>query len=763
MGIEREWASLLDLVDQGLVLLDQEGGVRFANLAARTLLGEDAMTAHPREWIALAGLSEPDGAPPQEQDWFPPLVVLLGGQACERDYLARRPGGTGELWLRLRALPVPGGGVLCLVREVTEFKRREQALAYAARQAEETLRKFIRGIEQSPACVVITDVQGNIEYVNPKFTELTGYAREEVYGRNPRILKSGHTPPEEYERLWQTILAGRQWRGEFLNRKKNGELYWESALISPVTDAGGRITHFIAIKQDITERKRFERELRQANATLRTVIETSPLAICTLDARGCVRSWNAAAQRIFGWKAEEVMGRLLPVVPDELGVLFWSQFEESRRGGDFRNLQGPALRKDGRPLQVEIWGAPLRQADGVTGGVLLLFADVTERKWLEAQLREAQKMEAIGRLAGGVAHDFNNLLTIISGYGELLLSQVDENLREDVRAILEGAERATAITRQLLALSRRQVTQPRVLDLNAIILGMEKILRRAIGEDVKLELALRPSLWPVKADPAQLEQVLLNLAVNARDAMPRGGRLVITTANCSRTEAAALNLPAGQYVRLTVRDTGQGMDPEACRRIFEPFFSTKPSEKNVGLGLAIVYGIVKQSGGEIFVDSRPGEGSVFTIYLPRASGQPESLPSLPLPSPGAARGETILVVEDEDAVRRLVRNTLVRHGYAVLEAESGEQALRLFEQNAERIALVLTDLVMPGMNGRELAQRLSQRRPDLKVVYMSGYPGDALSDHGVPASGVVLIPKPFTPRTLLRRLREALAETGRSR
>jgi two-component system cell cycle sensor histidine kinase/response regulator CckA len=754
--------AVLDSLSEGVVVLSDGGRPRIVNAAARRLLGEASLSEPLEAWPERCGLFLPEGGSRCPVAELPPAILLAGGPAVEREFLVRRPDLPEPFWIRMSAARLPAGELLCRVEDLTQFKRREIELSRRARDAEDTLRKFIRGVEQSPACVVITDVAGNIEYVNPRFTELTGYAREEVYGRNPRILKSGHTPPEEYRRLWQTILAGGQWQGEFLNRKKNGELYWESALISPVTGPDGAITHFIAIKEDITERKRFERDLQQANATLRAVIETSPLAICTLDCRGRLQSWNRAAERIFGWKAEEVRGQVLPVVSEELGVLFWSQFEEACRGGEFRNLRGPGRHKDGRALQLEIWGAPLRDSDGGCDGVLLLLADVTERVWLENQLRQAQKMEALGRLAGGVAHDFNNLLTIISGYGEMLLARVDDSLREDVKAILEGAERATAITRQLLALSRRQVGQPRVLDLNEIIRGMEKILRRAVGEDVRLELSLRSSLWPVRADPGQIEQILLNLAVNARDAMPQGGRLVISTANCGRTEAAALHLPAAQYVRLTVRDTGEGMDPEACRRIFEPFFSTKPADKGTGLGLAIVYGIVKQSGGEIFVDSQPGEGTVFTIYLPRASGFPEARAVPPPPPPRAAEGETILLVEDEQAVRRLVRDMLVRHGYRVVEAENGRQALQLFQAHQHEIALLLTDVVMPEMNGRDLARHLRACRPDLKVLYMSGYTGDAMSESAGIEPGAVFIQKPFTPRTLLRRVREALADTKKN-
>ena len=757
MKNENQWQALLDLLDEGVILLDDSGRPRIVNPAARRMLGDAGLAQPPHTWPEGCGLFLPGETSPCRAGELPPVALLAGGDAPEREFLVRRPELPEPLWIRMRAARLPSGRVLCITQDLTAFKAREGQLSRRAGQAEDTLRKFIRGVEQSPACVMITDVRGNIEYVNPKFTELTGYTREEVYGRSPRILKSGHTPPEEYRRLWETILAGGQWSGEFLNRKKSGELYWESALISPVTGPDGGITHFIAIKEDVTERKRFEREIRQANATLRAVIETSPLAICTLDCAGRLQSWNTAAERMFGWKAGEVLGQFLPVLSDEIGVSFWSQFEEACHGGDFRSLHGPGRHKDGRGLQLEIWGAPLRNSEGACEGLLLLMADVTRRQWLESHLRQAQKMEAIGRLAGGVAHDFNNLLTIISGYGEMLLGRVDESLREDVVAILEGAERATAITRQLLALSRRQIGEPRVLDLNGIIRGMEKILRRALGEDIRLELSLRSSLWPVKADPAQLEQILLNLAVNARDAMSSGGRLVISTANCGRTEAAALQLPAGQYVRLTVRDTGDGMDPEACRRIFEPFFSTKPSDKGTGLGLAIVYGIVKQSGGEIFVDSRPGEGTVFTIYLPRASGFPQAR-TFPLPAPPkTAQGETILLVEDEQAVRRLVREMLVRHGYQVLEAQDGPHAIQLFERHRRDIDLLLTDVVMPAMNGRELAACLWERRPDLKVIYMSGYTGDAMDGSGGLEAGAILIQKPFTPRTLLRRVREVLS------
>jgi len=504
-------------------------------------------------------------------------------------------------------------------------------------------------------------------------------------------------------------------------------------------------------------------ELSQPNAPpetlLRTITEISPSAVCILDCAGRLTLWNPAAESIFGWKAEEVLGGRLPMLKPEQRAEIEAQIVAGAGQSAPQGREITGVRKDGILLNLLLWTAPLGDALR-PAGLVAIFQDVTERRWMREQLRQAQKMEALGRMAGGIAHDFNNLLTIVSGYAEMLLPQLEGRQREDVQAILEATQSGVALAKQLLTLGRQQVGEPRLVDLNATITAVEKILRRALGDSVVLELSLRPALWYVRADPAGLEQVLLNLALNARDAMPHGGRLIIATANCTRAEAASLHLNGGEYVRLTVRDTGLGMDAEATRRIFEPFFTTKPDDKGTGLGLAIVYNVVKQCGGVIFVDSQPGEGTVFTIYLPRAHGAPEA-PRRHASGFSAGGGETILLVEDEEGVRRLVRNMLARQGYRVLEAAGAEEALRLWEQAADRIDLLLTDVVMPGMSGRQLALRLLAARPELKVVYMSGYAGDALGEQGVLAPDVVLIQKPFTPRLLLRRIREALGAQPR--
>jgi signal transduction histidine kinase len=383
-----------------------------------------------------------------------------------------------------------------------------------------------------------------------------------------------------------------------------------------------------------------------------------------------------------------------------------------------------------------------------------------ERRQLQEQLFHAQKMEAIGRLAGGVAHDFNNVLTAILGSAELLLLDTPSDAagREEVGIIHDAATRAQHLIRQLLAFSSRQVLQPAVVDLNALVRDVAKMLRRLIGEDVALAIEPAPDLGAVRVDPGQIEQVLVNLVVNARDAMLDGGRLAITTSNVDAPAGEPGDLPEGRYVRLEVSDTGVGMTPETLGRVFEPFFTTKPHGKGTGLGLAMVYGIVRQSGGRIAVESAPGAGTKFRIYLPRVDAAVDVAPQAPpvAAPPKATRAETVLVAEDEHMVRVLVRKVLEQAGYTVLLAASGAEALHLAEQYDGTIHLLVSDVVMPGMNGRELMRRLVRRRPDVKVLYLSGYSEEAVERHGVLDPGTAFMQKPFTPAALARRVRELL-------
>jgi signal transduction histidine kinase/CheY-like chemotaxis protein len=427
-------------------------------------------------------------------------------------------------------------------------------------------------------------------------------------------------------------------------------------------------------------------------------------------------------------------------------------------------LVGP----DGRVIWVHDEAIAIRDATGTAGYLQGILQDITERKRLEDQLRQSQRLEAVGKLAGGVAHDFNNVLSVITGYSEMLLQEAGqgERLRSRIQEVLKAAERAARLTRQLLAFSRKQVLQPQVLDLNAVVADMDKMLRRIIGEDVDLVTRLAPALSAVRADQGQVEQVLLNLAVNARDAMPQGGKLTIETADVELDEAyARQHVPTrpGRYVMLAVSDTGSGMDQEILSHIFEPFFTTKEPGKGTGMGLATVYGIVKQSGGYIWAYSEPDNGASFKIYLPLVD-DPVDRARAPAPAqPSRAASETILLVEDEEMVRNMLRASLEAEGYRILEAPGPAEALRLSADHGGPIHLLVTDVVMPGMSGREVAGRLAASRPEMRVLYISGYTDEAIVRHGLLERGVEFLQKPFSPSALRRKVREMFeAAAGRN-
>jgi PAS domain S-box-containing protein len=526
--------------------------------------------------------------------------------------------------------------------------------------------------------------------------------------------------------------------------------------------------HAADLEREVAERKRMEAALRESEEQVRLLLDSTGEAIYGQDLQGRCTFCNRACARLLGYPdAQALLGQDMHALihhtrPDgrpypkaECPILQTCQRGEGAHG-DNEIL----WRKDGTSFPAEYWSYPIRRGAELIGSVVT-FLDITERKRLEEQFRQSQKMEAIGTLAGGVAHDFNNLLTIISGYSELLfgMARADDPAREFLREIKQAGERATALTRQLLAFSRKQVLAPTVLDLNNIVGEMEKMFRRLIGEDIDLAISLEEKLGPVRADPGQMEQVLLNLVVNARDAMPAGGKLTIETRNTILDASYAqshADIKPGRYVLLAVSDTGCGMDKATLAKIFEPFFTTKGIGKGTGLGLSTVYGIVKQSGGGIQVYSEPGQGSCFKIYLPRLK---EPAPadrgrSAPFIIPQGT--ETILLVEDDDRVRQLARMALEAVGYTILEAPNGGEALELSAAHRGPIHLLVTDVVMPQMNGRQLAAQLTSTRPDMKVLYLSGYTDDAIVRHGVLEKGLAFLQKPFTPAVLARKVREVL-------
>jgi PAS domain S-box-containing protein len=513
-----------------------------------------------------------------------------------------------------------------------------------------------------------------------------------------------------------------------------------------------------------------EARFRESQQTLRAVIDAVPAIINAKDLDSRYIFMNRFQAEVYGVSVADAVGRR---AGDFLGAEYGAYTEGLDRRVASEGTTLAAYEEDYRDARgvVRSWlttKVPLRDPTGQVRGVATIAQDMTERKHLEAQLRQAQKMEAIGRLAGGVAHDFNNLLTVIAGRAELLRRYLepDHRLRKHVDLIRKTAERAAALTRQLLAFSRRQTIQPRVVEPSQVVAGMEKMLRRLIGEHIELRMGPGVATGCIKVDPGQLEQVLLNLAVNARDAMPEGGRLTVETDDVALDEAFARQHSGarpGRYVRLAVSDTGVGMDAATLANVFEPFFTTKGVGRGTGLGLAMVYGIVKQSEGYITVASEPGKGARFDLYFPRVNEAPAPEPGSPA-LPELLRGaETILLVEDQDDVRDLARDVLELSGYQVLEARNGAHALRVAAAHAPPIHLLVTDVVMPQLGGRELAATLGAARPGMRVVFMSGYAAEALGPRGVVDPGVPFIQKPFAPEALARKVREVLDAPGDAR
>ena len=501
-------------------------------------------------------------------------------------------------------------------------------------------------------------------------------------------------------------------------------------------------------------------ELRKSNEVRQAIVQSSPLAIWALDRDGVVTFWNPAAERIFGWTEEEVIGKPLPIIPGDQREEHRQWLEGFRQAESLTGVERSRVRKDGTRIQVSISTAPLRDARGRISGTLAIDSDITQRRLLEDQFRQSQKMEAIGRLAGGVAHDFNNLLTVIMGYVEMLILEAggQPELVDYAQEVQSAATRASALTAQLLAFSRRQVSQPKVLDLNEIVTHSMKLLRRVIGEDIEIATHLDTNLGKVKADPIHIDQVIMNLVVNARDAMGNGGKLTIDTANVMLDERYVgrhIGVKSGPYAMLAISDSGMGMSNETKGRLFEPFFTTKEAGKGTGLGLSIVYGIVKQNGGEIMVYSELGKGTTFKIYLPMAE-TPAELAAAERRATEMRGSETVLVCEDEDGIRKLVVALLTKMGYRVLEAVRPQDALDMIREHNGSLDLLLTDIVMPQVSGFELAKMVRQLKPEIRVLYMSGYTDNQMNANWTVGPDTPFLLKPFTAAVLAHKVRETL-------
>ena len=633
-------------------------------------------------------------------------------------------------------------------------------------------------LEAVPDAIAAVDQAGIILQVNSQTEHLFGYSHEELIGQNIEMLV-----PERYRHQHQGHRDNytahpkirRMGAGlDLYGRRKNGSEFPVEISLSPVPTAHGILV--LSAIRDVSDRKRTEEELRRAHQELerRTdqqlreyqnrlalIVDSSEDAILGKDLDGFITHWNKGAERIYGYTSDEMVGKPISLLvpkdqPDEiLGIM-----QKIRRGESVEHYESVRVTKDGRHLQMSISVSPIRDSAGKIVGASTIARNMTAQKRAEDQLRQAQKMEAIGRLAGGVAHDFNNILGIITACGELLRDRVEPKAEPYIQNIKTAAERGASLTRQLLAFSRKQVVQPKVLDLNERLKETSKLLRPLMGDDVEIVINPQSSSALVEIDPGQLDQILLNLAVNARDAMPRGGKLILETAAMDFDEAFGAQHPpiaAGKYALLAVSDTGIGMDAATISRIFEPFFTTKELGKGTGLGLATVYGIVRQSGGYIWVYSEPGRGTTFKMYLPSAEdkigAEADSEAEAVLPK---RHGTAILLVEDDELMRSLTKQMLEEHGYTVLEARDGKTALDILASNHAAIDLMLTDVVMRGISGPELSVRLRNSHPDVKLVYMSGYTGELIAEHDVLQPGITLLEKPFTRAALLTTIHTVL-------
>jgi two-component system cell cycle sensor histidine kinase/response regulator CckA len=650
-----------------------------------------------------------------------------------------------------------------VVERTEELARAADALRAEAdeRRAQEAdLRRLASIVESSDDAIVAITMDGIVTDWNPGAERMLGYTRGEMIGQPISRIIPADRLGEPSRSLLRLVEGNQVVRHETVRVRKDGKQIHVAFTISPLRDSSGKVVGDSAIFRDITERKTVEEAHRRSEASFRSFVQNAPYGILRTAPDGRIVQANPALVEILGYSNEqEVLGL-------NMGTDVYRSREERQETIQWADrqdtVQGIELEwkhKSGKTITIRSAANVVKDSEGRVEFLEGFIEDISDRRAMELQLRQRQKMEAIGQLAGGVAHDFNNLLGVISGYAELLAEQIDAHseLQRPVTQIQKAADRASGLTRQLLAFSRQQVLETRVLSLNSIVEDMAKMLPRLLGEDIELQLKLDPKPGAVKADQNQIEQVLLNLAVNARDAMPEGGQLVIETGRARFDSSLSLKHPSmapGDYVLLSVRDTGMGMDQQTQAHIFEPFFTTKERGRGTGLGLATVYGFVKQIGGYVWVESAPGAGAAFEIYLPVACEEaPQTSPHVAVPASRPATG-TILLVEDEESLRTLTRSILEQGGYTVIEAANGAEAIEVATGYRDPIHLLLTDMVMPGMSGRAVAERVSQLHPGVHVAYMSGYIG--FTPREADELNGVIIAKPFTRNVLLQKLSEAM-------
>jgi two-component system, cell cycle sensor histidine kinase and response regulator CckA len=752
----------LDAIPYGVLIFDASRRPVFMNAAARASAGIPAGTTGnlPEHLDNVFRLFDPATERFVAADKDPPSRALRGETVDVAEYMVRGTGGGAAKWLECGARPTrgPGGGITGAVftfRDISERKKQRFAVEAANRMS-----RFI--YDENLAGIVRTTVDGRIVDCNDALIRMWGYAskQELLAVRAPRL----YFDPGERDRLLRLVaVTGRLNEHEVCFRRKDGSRCWGLVNLrlmdAPGDEVGGTI---VAAVVDITGRKLSEETLRQSEQRFAAFMRHLPGVAFIKDLNGKYVYYNEACWTQFRMRPEEIIGK----TDEEV----WPTDNAER----YRQNDATVVRSK-RPLE---FVEPVAHPEGphtwliykfpiIEGGEVILVGgvgiDITERTILQEQLNQARKMEALGRLAGGVAHDFNNLLTVIAGYGQLAIEGAGNTEPQKMigylQEILDSARRAAGLTNQLLAFGRRQVVEPRVFDLGDLLRNMERLLQRVIGEHVDLTVRSGHEPCLIRADTHQIEQVVMNLSVNARDAMPLGGTLDLRCERLAQPPASAASEPGEEEppaILLEVRDTGIGMDEKIQKQIFDPFFTSKESGKGTGLGLSTVYGIVSQAKGRIEVKSEPGEGTVFRVYFPEARAEAETA-APPVKASGKPSGkETILLVEDEAAVRALAETILTQLGYRVLVADSGQSAIGIWEESRGRIDALLTDVIMPHMSGGDLAHRLRDINPRLKVLFMSGYTDDMIASHGVLAGETQLLQKPFSAETLARKLRDVL-------
>ena len=695
-------------------------------------------------------------------DVLPPAIVAnvramteraidLGAPVTEEINVPLR--GGGEVWFLATVTALDADSALWVARDITERKQARDAIAESAAQ-------YRLLFEHNPCAMWVYDVDTTVILdVNDAAVAQYGYSRDEFRSMTLAQLRS----PEDVAKLNAILdtMDPMATRVDIVrHRRKDGTPIDVDVRGRPLRMAG-RVARIVVVT-DVTDRLRAEAQARATSEMLQSVIDAAPQAILSTDNSRRVTRWNRAAETLFGWTATEVLGHAVPCISEEQFKQIQAHQRLVETGQVGRTSEIECVCKDGTRLYALLAIAELRDVGAVPVGFVAVFTDLTERMIHDEQKRQSQKMEAVGRLAGGIAHDFNNILTVISSYARLLLESAhDERTREDIGEIALAADRASGLTRQLLAFSRRDVVAHRSLDVSDVVRGMEPMLLRLLNADIALVSKLDGAVDRVTADPSHIEQIVMNLVVNASDAMPDGGTLVMETGNTELDAAYARthsDVIPGEYVMLAITDTGKGMDQTTMSKVFEPFFTTKDLGRGTGLGLATVYAIVKQLHGHVWVYSEPEHGTTFKIYLPKASVADPALEPEVVAAPVRTRGSgTVLLVEDDDAVRRVVRRLLEKMHYNVLEASDGEQGLAVVAEFGKTVDVVLTDLMMPNMNGRELANALAVSNPDLHVLFTSGYTDDAAIRRGLMESAHAFLQKPFTAEQLARTLTELQA------